>query len=257
MTGTLNIQYPNSDYPVINLLPKEGTKGGMLRFDGGTDKRRLYFSQYPSNSAAYPETYLFPVNTLAEDATEVQYYNIVTNKHPYLAFPVGSCYTTATNTNPSTILKGGTWSLIDKQFTPVRLSGTDVITYNSSTIESYDVAYAIRSGHTITIDLGWNFTSTSIDDSTIAVGTLNIAKLGFSAVPTGSVHLLFSGDGPNGICLCAMTNAGALNLQDTVVADGADTMTVDGTVGGIFTLSFTPDYMLDSACNQFIWKRTA
>lgn len=147
MTGTLNIQYPNSDYPIINLLPKEGSKGGMLRFDGETDKRRLYFSQYPSNSAAHPETYLFPINTLAEDATEVKYYNIVTNKNPYLAHPVGTCVITSTNTNPSTIFNGGTWSLIDKNFIPWASSSTSLFTVNSTNFTLTSI-YVSRATHT-------------------------------------------------------------------------------------------------------------
>lgn len=232
---------------------------GAIYFSTADDKRRLTIKQYNADqdtaSSKYAECYYLPSPTTG--LTSDVWYQLISTENRYLIFPVGSCYITSTNTNPSSILGGGTWELIDKQFAQLRQSGNNVITYNSSNVESYDTAYAIRSGHTITIDLGWDFTSTSIDDSTIEVGTLNLSALGVSAITNGSSHILFSGDAPNGICLCSLSGAGVLALQDTVVADGADAMTVDGTVGGIFTLSFTMDHMLDSACNQFIWKRTA
>ena len=232
---------------------------GALYFSTGDAQRRLAIKQFnidqDSASTKYADAYYLP--SPAAGLTADKWYELVSTKNRYQIFPVGHCIITSTNTNPSSALGGGTWELIDKHFQTLQLSGTNVINYNSTNVSSYDTPYAIRSGHTITLKLDWNLASDSVDDQTIEVGTLNLSALGISSVGPASVRFMVSGDAPNGACICIMTTAGVISVQDTIVADGADAMTTDGTVGGTLTLNVISSRMLDSACNQFIWKRTA
>lgn len=56
-------------------------------------------------STKYGDIYSFP-NTDA-GLTANKNYTIITTKNAYLAYPVGSCITMSSNTNPSSLLGGG------------------------------------------------------------------------------------------------------------------------------------------------------
>lgn len=112
MFGNLNIKAPSGDnYPALRIQSNNENKGSIIEWNGTANRRRISVYNYPSGDSQYGEAYHFPVNTLDSSVTDNQNYDILTTKELYKVFPVGSCYTTSTNTNPSTILGGGTWTL--------------------------------------------------------------------------------------------------------------------------------------------------
>lgn len=177
-------------------------------------------------------------------------------------YPVGSCYTMSTNTNPNTIFPGTSWTLINKQFTPtVSNGGSDYFTINTTNTKSLTSCYISRSGNQIVLRIVVvNKVSWGSDD-TITVGTVNMQALGINRSCTSSYNSNVYCDAANAIPVCYLhngnndTHTATLEIRDAV---GNSPSTATGnTYYFNFIWTLYPSYMLDSACNQFIWKRTA
>lgn len=173
---------------------------------------------------------------------------------PYL-YPVNSVFITATNTNPSTMLGYGTWSLIDKDFKYQWI--TSGFTFN--TTNTTDGSYAAcLNGKTIEFRLTWH-NKTALSDSDVTIGTLTRSSVGISAG-----HMCYPvayNDGCNAIGQMHfdLANASAvLGSYDWVTRATSYPTTTDGTAFLSFTyVVHSPSNMTDSFCDKFYWKRTA
>lgn len=160
---------------------------------------------------------------------------------------IGDVITTSTNVGTEEMAKryGGTWELIDKEFTPANGSNG----FTNSKASSSSPRWS-RSGHSITLDLYWT-TSVQINDDTILAGTWNLNTLGVSSLP-GPYRVNAFSDNGQSLAFMVLESNGAFSsvdqLPDAYIAVGR-TLLVS------YTLNILPNAMLDSACNKFYWKR--
>lgn len=168
-------------------------------------------------------------------------------------YPVGYVCITDTNTSPSEIY-GGTWELIDKEFADMQvIEKSDYYYFTPIVGGDYEI-HITRSGHSMTISGVLNgFTNGSLDDTNEVLGSFYFSYLGVTAFPQSNFFIGFSDSGKVGSMLGLLENG---KLQHYDVLSGT-TLESGGKLAFSTTLTFTKEYMLDSACNKFYWKRTA
>ena len=170
-------------------------------------------------------------------------------------YPVGSVYTTKTNTNPSTLLGFGTWNLIGKNFITLTTTSSEIFTMASGVTNSNTGTAMLRTGQTIRLRLGFNINQ-ALTDTALVLGSLNLSFLGLSS--SGISYTISQGigasDGGNAIVIGQLNYGGELSVLDVV---GADTIAASTTFYFDLTLPAQFNNMLDSACDQFHWERTA
>ena len=165
--------------------------------------------------------------------------------------PIGSIYITNSSTNPSSFL-GGTWTCIKKSFKEATI--TNSVTYNSTNTTNGS-QYLYRHGESIFLRLNFK-TLVTVADTAIEIGTFSTANAGLNNFYTPS-GLISQSDGSNAI---AMIGLGAsIQFQDVITKTTATSVAANADWWRISTqISFiNPDWMVDSACEQFYWKRTA
>lgn len=168
-----------------------------------------------------------------------------------LLYPVGSVYISSTNTNPSGTL-GGTWSLIHKRFAYKIVE--DPVTFNTTNTQSGD-SVAVINGEQIELRLSFA-PKVELNDSTIAIGQLDLDKIGL----TGKYgeYTSFLADGGNGIAIMYVSNTGAIQTQEVITKTSGGTIPASTSTGQArLGLMFAQTSMLDSFCDEFHWKRTA
>ena len=164
------------------------------------------------NSGFYDSYYLPGPNNLTQN-TE---YAILTKKNFLdMMYPIGSCYTTSTNTNPSSFL-GGTWNLIDKGLSS--LSDAASFTLNTTNCSAATV-YFMRAGHTVRLRISVTnkiaVNDTSVEFLTLDLSSIGVTSLNYQGYPIGR------SDGGECIIEGQITSAGVLSAVDIVpVADG-------------------------------------
>ena len=164
--------------------------------------------------------------------------------------PVGAIVVTSTNKNPSNEF-GGTWELIDKEFTPTDIG--DVMTMNS-TNTSESKAWGKRGGHSISFN-GTFTNKVTFNDTERELGTLNLANMGVTRLPDAFRFVGFT-DGGNSEIFLYLLNTGVLKTVD--IGGNLTSVAADKTWFWSITMVWhNIEYMLDSACNKFYWKRTA
>lgn len=188
----------------------------------------------------------------------------LTNDSGYIsaddAYPIGSVYITSTNSAPTV---GGTWTLIDKEFTPTTAtqistgtSSSDDFVLNSTNTTSMS-AWVSRHGHSITLSINAITFKVSVSGTNLTLGTFNLSHLGASKATVSPIIMGWS-DGAHAIVgMTINRTSGVLQSQDVVVR-GTGTSIAAGS-SAVFTVELPCDYqyMTDSLCNKFYWKRTA
>ena len=170
------------------------------------------------------------------------------------SFPVGSCYTTTTNKNPANILGIGTWTLIDKAFIN-KTASSGFFTYDTTNASAAKM-WMVRCGHSIRVRLDIT-TAVALADSTLALGTLSMSALGLNGL-FADLCIVGEGDGANGFSNArVISGTGVLNHYDCVTKTSGGSLTSGQVINYDFILHPDITRMLDSACDQFIWKRTA
>lgn len=173
-----------------------------------------------------------------------------------IAHPIGSCITMATNTNPSTVLGFGSWTLIDKLFNYKWV--TDGFTFNTTNTTG-GASLAILHGNSIEFRLYWK-NKVAISDNDMIVGTFNLAKIGITA---GHVcYPMAYSDGLNAIAMCNLNlSTSPYNLT---INDFAIRGTTYPTSTSEYNIDLSYNYLVekldlkrDEFCNQFIFQRTA
>ena len=172
--------------------------------------------------------------------------------------PIGDIITTSTNTNPTASVGGGTWVLVDKEFTPTK-TAEDVsssVTRNTTNATAIEL-YCTREGHQIAFT-GYLTSAVSISNTNLEMAeSITLSNLGASGF-TFSPVMNAQSDLKHAIVLMDMDKStGRLRTLDVVVR-GSDT-SIAATSGIIFQAVVLCDYtdMVDAKCNKFYWKRTA
>lgn len=171
-------------------------------------------------------------------------------------FPVGSVYHTSTNINPSSYL-GGTWKQINKMLHATRSSdAATIFTHNTSVVSSMGNSTVIIQSNCIRVRLNMVL-ATNLTDDSFTLGTLNFSHLGI----TGLVYTQYiTGytDGGNAISQ-AMVNheSGVITNVDIVPKADGNSIASGQTLVLDFVIVPENDYLLESACDDFVWKRTA
>ena len=178
-------------------------------------------------------------------------------------YPIGFCYTTSTKTNPSTIFPGTTWELIDKRFaykTGGGTSGTaitNLFTADTTNVSTVNGVYFIREGHHVKVHLSV-YIKVAVSGTNLTLGTFNLDTIGITGFPL-TVVSMGAADGFNGIPVYQITGAGKVTHVD-LINTGTSKKAVTATSAAYViqtTLPVSYTSILDSACDQFIWKRTA
>lgn len=176
--------------------------------------------------------------------------------------PVGSVVITDTNSNPSASF-GGTWTLIDKEFTPTTATQISVGTGSSndfvlnSTNTTSMSAWVSRHGHSIMLSVNAITFKVAVSGTNLTLGTFNLSNLGASAATVSPIIMGWS-DGAHAIVgMTINRTSGVMQSQDVVVR-GTGTSIAAGS-SAVFTVELPCDYqyMTDSLCNKFFWRRTA
>lgn len=171
------------------------------------------------------------------------------------AFPVGSEYAMSENKSPAEALGFGTWELVGKGFREEQGSGTTKLFTPNSTNTTSCTVYYRRSGNALWL----KFTvknKVALTDSTIALGSLQLAALGITAAANQTLHMMPFGS-ENGYAIMNLTTAGALSSVDVAIKNTGTSIAEESTLYGQYTLVYLAEQMLDDFCDKFYWKRTA
>lgn len=166
-------------------------------------------------------------------------------------YPVGSLMTTNTNTAPT----HGTWTLIDKKFkNQVKTSG--VITANSTNTSAINNQVACISDDEVTLILSMT-TKVVLNDDSKVLGTVNWSNLGIQGSFYSAQGVAWT-DGGNGLIMYEiLASSGAFTVYDVVPKGTATTIAANNRLYAYITIPLRMSHKMDSACDRFIWKRTA
>ena len=173
-------------------------------------------------------------------------------------YPVGSCYTTNTNTNPSTLGVAGTWELIDKEFKSEYIYSTDTTYATWGKISALGLRLDY-SGHDIHLNMTFTNNAQLNDDTDHTICTLKLSALGVATINNECrlPHMYFATgyttDG-NCITMISISRDGLVELNDLIPDDYISASKPNYCD---ITISLNKNMMKDALCDKFIWKRTA
>ena len=170
-------------------------------------------------------------------------------------YPIGSCYTTSTNTNPSSYL-GGTWELIHKRYKSAWLSTG--FTYNTTNTTN-GTFVALLNGNTIEFRFIFK-NKVAIKEDTMVIGVLDPESVGIDGGEHG-VYVTGYSDSLNAVMLgffdIADSGSNQLQIYDWVTKATSYPTTTGNNCDMSFVINVRPSQMVDSFCDEFVWKRTA
>lgn len=172
-----------------------------------------------------------------------------------LLYPVGSCMTVTSNTNPGTTFGRGTWELVRKFYKSQWLEFTP--TWNTS---AYTGTQAVAIINDSVIELRFQFSNkVAINDNEVNICTFSPATIGLTS---DGEHLIYGpvlGDGVQAIGLGNLTNGTTMVLKTTdwITRPAAYPTTTGQACTMSLVLNVKDECKLDSFCDTFIFKRTA
>lgn len=170
-------------------------------------------------------------------------------------YPVGSVYISNTNASPSESF-GGTWKLIDKEFSDSS-SVKDTTEYFSSTNSEIECTFSwVRSGHTIYTRLIFKNASTmeAVFMGNEPIGVLNLNTFCVSNLCFDKFSIAMSPDS-DALAQVKFDDAGEVYVYD-VLGKTKNYIDVGDSCFVSFTHTISHEYMNDDACDKFYWKRT-
>lgn len=181
--------------------------------------------------------------------------NLVLNGIPYNPFDY--ILITDNNTNPSSYL-GGTWTLIDKEFKELKAEDNsgNYFTINETGATSYTL-FLIRNKKSIYCRLNV-YNAVELSDNDVIFGNLNFQALGISRLYFGHVSSLGATDGGNTAFQFSINwETGKVTSNDILPKSDTESVGIGKSCYMYFELPCHTEYMLDSACDKFYWKRTS
>ena len=199
---------------------------------------------------------LIKFENLPNTSTPISAENL--NNNFELMHPVGSIFVTNSNVNPSEQL-GGKWSLINKEFSSAKGSDTGNGTYftkHSTNVGNYGL-YFVRNGNSIDIRLMVK-NNVELSDDKVILGNILFENLGFSQLYYSLYSHLGGTDGGNAVIQCTlMYDTGEVSANDVIHKSNASNVATNSEIYFEFSFTVPMEYMLDSACDKFYWKRTS
>lgn len=193
---------------------------------------------------------------LPDTSTPINAENL--NNNFNLMHPIGSIHITSENINPSVEL-GGTWELINKEFSSAKGSDTGAGTYfskNQTNVGDYSF-YFVRNGNNIDIRLMVK-NNVELSDDSVALGNILFEELGFTQMYYSLYSHLGGTDGGDAVVQSSlMYDTGAVTAVDVVHKNSGSNVSANSEIYFEFSFTVPMEYMIDSACDKFYWKRTA
>lgn len=166
-------------------------------------------------------------------------------------FPVGSIYVNSTNTSPSWIF-GGEWELIDKEFEPYKNSDEGVESIES--VENNVGVVCVRQGHNVFIRASY-VPTVNLTDGTTVLFTFKQSTFGTKDADIYYPrYFVGQSDGGQGLIEHTITSALVCQSVD-VLTKSAGNIPSGSACSVVFNWEIPWDYMDDSYCNKFYWKR--
>ena len=163
-------------------------------------------------------------------------------------YPVGSVFIASENTNPSTMF-GGTWTLINKYFTPYHGAITATLKSGATSADIGMTRDSTSIRLRITIVNKVALTDTAVDLCQLPLSTLGVSNIGYTWYGSGV------SDNGNSVTQATL-------VYDTGIFQHTDTFNVsslatESKIHYEVNLVIPWERRLDSACDRFFWKRTA
>lgn len=167
--------------------------------------------------------------------------------------PVGSEYITTTNTAPTI---GGTWVLVDKELSDAYRYLTSE-EYTDGTDGTVSAIQMRRSAHEIMLRINMD-NVTNIGDPQTELCKINLSALGVSQFGIGDQNSTILSDTGSVLLTIVSHNTGIIECGEAFVIGSTIAHTYTGPLSPFdLIVPIASSYMLDSACNRFIWRRTA
>lgn len=201
----------------------------------------------------------------ATDTFDIETFNTnmdLLDEHGWqLAHPVGTYVITSTRTNPATIFGGGTWELRHKYFKRLYAYKSDGtlpsgVTMNTTNVTSVNNCLIEREGNHVRLRFVFE-NKVALLDTTTALFTLDYDVLGITGTGWTKYFLGYT-DGGEGIFMSYVGTSGNVGVYDvTTNAGGGASVPAGNTCYFDIEWTLVQSEMLDSACDEFHWLRTA
>lgn len=171
-----------------------------------------------------------------------------------ISYNIGDVLITGTNIGADEMANryGGTWELIDKEFSHLIVVSENDTYFSPGSVSSHTIGIA-RKGHSLYTRFRF-VNSSSISDNEFNIGTLELGALGVSNL-SFSKYQNGHTDGGNGMFMAQLSDTGELKSVDVIGKTSSATISSGNTCYVEFTHIISMSSMLDSACNKFYWKK--
>lgn len=198
----------------------------------------------------------YPVGSVVVLGTECYTYGVDNKGCTDTTRSTGSSYDTLGN--PSDILGiDGEWELVDKNWgSTYSEEYSSFAKRNTTNTTSIDSGGLYRNGKNVHINLGWT-NKTAHSDTTRELLTLQLDKIGVSALTSGITRSTGYSDVANGMAYLSINSSGVVSEVDFI----SRAASIPTTTGDTMTMSadfiVRMSQMYDAHCNLFYWKRIA
>lgn len=189
---------------------------------------------------------------LGVDSNGVKIINLDKKAWNNALYPIGSTIVTSTNATPASNF-GGTWSLIDKEFSGLHTSTSDLIIADTNNTKS--VAYMIdRIGHNF--DIRTTITpKVAIGETNIPIATIDTSSLGITAFEK-DLYIYGQVDSGNGIVI-GKVSAATSTIYSLNFIGNSSVLASNQAIVFNFPVLVRSQRMNDNACDKFHWRKTA